>query len=403
MALNGTIKDFGIADILQLIGQQQKTGVLYLENKNEQAEVSFVNGNVARAQNRTRKSHERLGAMLVGCGLLTEAELTEALETQKRTLKRLGDILVADGKVSAAELREMTLLQTQETIYSLFTWKSGTYEFVQQDVEHDPGQSAELRPESLLMEGFRRIDEWPMVRERVPSLRMTFERAKPLGAPRLEKSATVDDVDRALDAAIQGAEEHEPLPRSIGRNEQLVYSLADPAMTAARLCDLSRLGEFETCKALYNLIEAGYLTGVAPTRKARREGASAGGRSDPLPRFDLRRKFKDGAFQTVVGLFIVVLFALGARAFGEAPEVTLAREGVRAQTGATERVLARSQIAKLQNALELYRLDTGAYPPSLEALVQRHPLRADELRRPFTERYHYRPDGASYILLSPLR
>ncbi|RME22700.1 MAG: DUF4388 domain-containing protein, partial [Deltaproteobacteria bacterium] len=29
MALKGTLKDFGIADIFQLISQQTKTGVLY--------------------------------------------------------------------------------------------------------------------------------------------------------------------------------------------------------------------------------------------------------------------------------------------------------------------------------------------------------------------------------------
>ena len=33
MALAGTLKDFGIADILQLIAQQPKTGVLHLRSK----------------------------------------------------------------------------------------------------------------------------------------------------------------------------------------------------------------------------------------------------------------------------------------------------------------------------------------------------------------------------------
>jgi hypothetical protein len=32
MALKGTIQDFGVADILQLIGQQGKTGVLVFRN-----------------------------------------------------------------------------------------------------------------------------------------------------------------------------------------------------------------------------------------------------------------------------------------------------------------------------------------------------------------------------------
>ena len=42
MALSGTLKDFGIADILQLIGHQTKTGKLVLKNGPEEVDVLFV-------------------------------------------------------------------------------------------------------------------------------------------------------------------------------------------------------------------------------------------------------------------------------------------------------------------------------------------------------------------------
>ncbi len=44
MALKGTLKDFGIADILQLIGQQQKTGVLMLTQRGDTVAVTFKDG-----------------------------------------------------------------------------------------------------------------------------------------------------------------------------------------------------------------------------------------------------------------------------------------------------------------------------------------------------------------------
>ena len=50
MALAGTLKDFGIADILQLIGQQQKTGVLHLESKDQEVQIAFEDGNIVRAE-----------------------------------------------------------------------------------------------------------------------------------------------------------------------------------------------------------------------------------------------------------------------------------------------------------------------------------------------------------------
>ena len=44
MALSGTLKDFGIADIFQLIGQQQKTGVLHLTDRDEEVHVAIGRG-----------------------------------------------------------------------------------------------------------------------------------------------------------------------------------------------------------------------------------------------------------------------------------------------------------------------------------------------------------------------
>ena len=39
MALQGTIKDFGLPDIFQLIGLQRKTGILSLTNEKDQETV----------------------------------------------------------------------------------------------------------------------------------------------------------------------------------------------------------------------------------------------------------------------------------------------------------------------------------------------------------------------------
>ena len=126
MALKGTLKDFGIADILQLIGQQQKTGVLSLTNKGESVNVSFKDGNIVRAESTSRNRKDLIGTMLVAANLITESQLEFALETQKRTLQRLGDVLVGQGSVPLEKFRSMVALQTSETLFKLFGWKSGT-------------------------------------------------------------------------------------------------------------------------------------------------------------------------------------------------------------------------------------------------------------------------------------
>lgn len=116
MALKGTLKDFGIADILQLIGQQQKTGILHLKNRDEEVHVSFKDGNVVKAESTTRKKKELLGDMLVRAELINERQLQHALEEQRRTLRRLGVVLVASAAVTRERLREVAQLQTTETL-----------------------------------------------------------------------------------------------------------------------------------------------------------------------------------------------------------------------------------------------------------------------------------------------
>ena len=44
MALEGTLRDFSLADIFQLIGLQRKTGVLTLRGKDETVTVTILDG-----------------------------------------------------------------------------------------------------------------------------------------------------------------------------------------------------------------------------------------------------------------------------------------------------------------------------------------------------------------------
>jgi hypothetical protein len=68
-----------------------------------------------------------------------------------------------------------------------------------------------------------------------------------------------------------------------------------------------------------------------------------------------------------------------------------------------QRFLARSQLARLRGALEVYRLEQGAYPERLEALVEAGLASPRDLRYPWSQQYHYRrrPEGR-FVLLPPV-
>src|SRR5262245_23044257 len=120
MALRGTLQDFSLADIFQLIGIQKKTGVLTLKSASETVTVSFVEGQVVGADSTSRRLEDRLGSVLAKSGRISEAQLQEALKIQASTLRRLGNILVEQKFIDAKVLSEALAVQISQMIYRLF-------------------------------------------------------------------------------------------------------------------------------------------------------------------------------------------------------------------------------------------------------------------------------------------
>jgi hypothetical protein len=381
MALSGTLKDFGIADILQLIGQQQKSGILQIESPDGQVDVTFNDGNVAAAIEKKRDKSNLLGSLLLRAEMITPEQLEEALNEQSRTLKRLGDILVNRALLSEMQLSQLARMQATETLYRLFHWKQGTYEFTQGPVE--PGKSSfePLKAQAILLEGFRRMDEWPLVRKRIPSNQCTFERKNDLPLDDEDPGST--DVGLApLDA---GGSSQAP-----GERHKLLFKLAVPGRTAEKLIDLSRLGEFEALKGLEQLVEWGFLKVVQPPRGTRIRQFTKSG-----PSIDGRA--------AAIQIGVTCASLLGALAIARAfmPALSADQE-VPVRAHAAVRLLAHDQLQRLESALEVYRLENGDYPESLEKLVEGQLVAGVDLRWPFRAPYHYKRTAQGFVLLPPL-
>src|SRR5262249_7159464 len=99
MALEGTIKDFGLPDIFQLIGLQRKTGLLTLTHATTKSTAPSKTGMVSTAAPSSKRLEDRLGNVLVKQGKLSRERLEEALSTQKQTLQRLGHVLTTQSYI----------------------------------------------------------------------------------------------------------------------------------------------------------------------------------------------------------------------------------------------------------------------------------------------------------------
>ena len=389
MALKGTIRDFGVADIFQLVSQQVKTGILVFDSDLDTVKVFFRDGAVVHAESATKNPDRMLGTLLVRAEVITQGQLDQALTEQQRTLQRLAQVLLDLRYVTPAILKEFATLQLTETVYALFEWKDGTYQFDSDDVSPSADGVEPIRADNFVLDAIRHIDEWPAIRERIPSYQWVVQRIRDL--PEHSRSRDVDadwdasGVDFDLEAARLGAE------------ERRVFELIDNGRTVQKLIDLSRMGEFETCQALSTLMQNGFVRLIRPsTDMPDLEDEALGPWSR---RLRMLRPVGRVIVSTATVLLTAFLLSSTSRNLAGRGEQDL---GFRSDPVAER--LANTQIKVLRRALEVYRFQTGSYPLSLDELVEGGFVRSRDVRYPFDQPYYYRVNEAgSVVLLPPVR
>ncbi len=281
MALAGTLRDFSLADIFQLISLQKKTGYLTLKNESEVATVTFLEGGVVGADSLHKRLEDRLGHVLVKSGRISKEELAKALDIQKQTLQRLGYILVSEGYVDQQSLRAALAVQMQQTIYRLFRWKDGEYNFEPHDsVEYDRENVTPMAAESILMEGIRMLDEWPLIEKKITSFEMVLEKVPLPAPPVLDTRPDVPGVEDILsfgaDTAVRKAKaaSTDQVVR-LSQEEMAVYQNVNGVFTVQEIVDRCGLNEFETCKALFELMNRHLIRPVAAVQEEAEQAEQA--------------------------------------------------------------------------------------------------------------------------------
>ncbi len=202
MALEGTLRDFSLADIFQLIGLQRKTGVLTLKSQEDVVSISFLDGKVVGADSFTKRIEDRLGQVLLKTAIVSQNELDAALRTQMETLERLGHILIRHNIISRDELRKALEKQVLQIIFRVFRWQDGDYHFSQEtSVDYDAELVTPMSAESILMEGARMLDEWPIIEKKIPHRGIFFVQTQTAHLAEVVSEQEMDEVtDLDLDA-----------------------------------------------------------------------------------------------------------------------------------------------------------------------------------------------------------
>ncbi len=238
MAIKGSLKEASLPDVLQLLAMGKKTGCLSVTHRNNFGYIYFAQGRISYASIVNRR--DRLGDMLVKNDIISQADLDGAIAEQtKQRQKRLGELLIELGALTREQLHQYIRVQIEEAVYYLFTWNQGTFNFEADVQPEEQDVVVSINPESLLLEGARRVDEWSLIEKKLPSFDLVF------------------DVDRQrLDASEV----------SLTQEQLTVLHLIDGQRDIAAIIDASGLVEFEVGKALFALLTAGFLQRVGRTK-----------------------------------------------------------------------------------------------------------------------------------------
>lgn len=248
MAIKGSLKEASLPDVLQLLALGKKTGCLAVADRQNFGYIYFDDGRISYASIVNRR--DRIGDLLRKNQLVTSEQLDHAVRVQEvHRERRLGDILIELEAVTREQLERLLYVQIEEAVYHLFTWTQGTFNFEAGVKPEQQVFTVSINPESLLLEGARRIDEWSQIEKKIPSFDLIFA-VDPAHGPGL-------DVDLSV-------------------AQRRILTLLDGTRDVRQVIDECSLIEFEAATALFGLITAGYARRVGTSSPVQAPTANDG-------------------------------------------------------------------------------------------------------------------------------
>lgn len=181
--LSGSLKDFGLVEVLQMVELGGMTGAIHLKQQ-ETGQVGILYFTEGKMANCTEfdPGALTLGDVLQQLGLATLQRIEDAFKQQLQDAlgKRIGERLVAMQVISEKQLKDALRTKALWAARELALWQEGTYEFIASShieklLPHgDPCLDIEVM--RVTMEIVRYSDEWQELRSYLPQgMRTTLQ------------------------------------------------------------------------------------------------------------------------------------------------------------------------------------------------------------------------------------
>ncbi len=230
MNLQGDFEGLTLASILQLLCNDQKTGVLTVTCDDDQSRVFFEQGTIVYASASLKEA--RLGYLMRADGVISVQQLQKCLTAAKAEKMHLGKILVDKGYISLDTLKKYNTKQVEAILYNLLFWKKGRFEYKDAKLNLKGMIVTQLNPMKLILEASRRIDELSVLKEFIPTDKLVFR----------------------MSGKVQSKEEIK-----LNANEWRILSLIDGTRTVRQIIVESGYDEFAVYKIFFSVISSGLI------------------------------------------------------------------------------------------------------------------------------------------------
>jgi hypothetical protein len=244
MAFKGTLTEFKVPDILQLISLQKKTGILTFTSDEGFITLIFQSGMIVGVDSFPKKLEMRVGNVLVKQDFISEEMLQRALDIQKRTNQKIGEILIGMGLIGRETIQGSLRIQAIQIVLSLFKWKRGEYNFkIMDSLEEGMIIVEPISTDNLIMEGVQMLDEWPGIKQLIPDEGMIFEPAQ-VDPKNIEIVSEYEEIPEKEDGKIYLTE-----------TETNLLKYINGVNTVQDLVEMGVFTEYKVYKGLSNLVK----------------------------------------------------------------------------------------------------------------------------------------------------
>ncbi|MBN2810162.1 MAG: DUF4388 domain-containing protein [Deltaproteobacteria bacterium] len=282
--LNADLENFELTDVMQLITQQVKCGILSVEGNDGSCSWSFNEGYLVDFSCQFTNHALDLKIMLVNSGQLDPQGLPAFSE--KNLAERdheLEKALLKSGVLSREELERANLRRLIESFIITLQWTKGKYKFIPTS---EITKRAFFPPQDtnfIILEALRQIDEMAVMKKRLLPLERIYESTLALNR----------DESSARDNVLF----EEGLESQFDRDELGVYNLFNGKRSLAEILQISIIGQYHTCRIILDFFDRGI---IAPRTAGR----------DPLQKEKSDKSFKNLAGPALVLLSAAVISAL---------------------------------------------------------------------------------------------